>query len=211
MNFDNVMIEPIPLFSEVGEDQSFIEGELDIMFQEILNLLLDNEWNHDVSSGIATPAAGYHYQQQQTPTSNSYNRTASRTLTPMHHCGSQWYRSPPTYANHLVHRHDVLSGRGHKVIIHHEGNLWLRRLVSEHLEQYFSIPTDRKREKTAMIREIVNTVEARGGRFLEPYAKGTAILWKEMGYQKAQEKIGQLFRDERGKQQSVLSHRVESN
>ena len=102
---------------------------------------------------------------------------------------------------------DILLGRGKAVHIH-EGNIRFRKLVAEHASG--SLPSARE-QKAESRREaavdIINTVRARGGRFLKPCScaqQSTAAStqprkWETVGIVATLAKVRQALRDSSAK------------
>jgi hypothetical protein len=86
----------------------------------------------------------------------------------------------------LPNCHDVLLGKG-KPIQHHPGNIQLRSLVENHMEEYNA--TERGL-KAIVIVKVLETVKAASGRFLEKDEHG---WWQEVSEHDAKGKIAKLF------------------
>jgi len=82
---------------------------------------------------------------------------------------------------------DVLCGRGGATNVH-PGNKKFRDIVDQNRREYLAA---RKSVKPLMNRAVVKLVRKDGGRFLKCERDG---LWYEIGDPKAQEKVGQAFR-----------------
>jgi len=83
---------------------------------------------------------------------------------------------------------DVLCGRG-KMALDHIGNDCFRVLISRAVNAYQAAPT--KKSKTHVIHKIVDTVHARGGRFLI-HKNGQ---WIDGGVEQGKRKTGYALRD----------------
>lgn len=105
--------------------------------------------------------------------------------------------SPPNEI--VVTENDVLCGRG-GLSNKHPGNASFRKLVRAKKVAYRN---SRKSTKTAISREIVEAVQARGGRFLKKQVvKGllmrdepSTMIWKEIDGEKARLKTSQALRE----------------
>jgi hypothetical protein len=84
---------------------------------------------------------------------------------------------------------DVLMGRG-GMARHHPGNKWYLGAKSRLQEDYFSVHTNE--EKTQISHQLVDTVYARGGRFLEKLSTGTFV---EVGRKRVRIKASQALRE----------------
>ena len=87
--------------------------------------------------------------------------------------------------------YDILFGRG-KSFQNHAGNIWCRQLVDDNLSRY---ELSSKREKTAIANEILETVQAKSGRFL----KFENQKWIEVDVATSRDKISHMFRSRRRK------------
>lgn len=85
---------------------------------------------------------------------------------------------------------DVLCGRG-KNSFRHAGNGHFRHLIVEHASSYRKAST--KRDKTAVVMLVAETIIARGGRFL--VRNKVDDSWRDGGLQQGQRKVGNAFRD----------------
>lgn len=89
---------------------------------------------------------------------------------------------------------DVILGRGRHQQ-EHPGNLELAKLVDSKREEYSKL---RKLEKTRIIREIVESFESSGGRFVERNeedgSNSSKVQWRESSTDARREKVSQLFR-----------------
>lgn len=83
---------------------------------------------------------------------------------------------------------DVLCGRG-KMAFDHIGNDCFRVLISRAVDAYQAAPT--KKSKTHVIHQIVDTIYARGGRFLV-HKNGQ---WIDGGVEQGKKKTGYALRD----------------
>jgi hypothetical protein len=88
---------------------------------------------------------------------------------------------------------DILCGRS----IHyytHSGNLALRAFVELKLEDYLSCK--RKRDKTELVRAVINTIFRNGGRFLKRrYNASLDICWYDGGLDAAKSRVSVAIRD----------------
>ena len=84
---------------------------------------------------------------------------------------------------------DVLLGRGraHK---DHAGNLKLRSMVEDRIEEYYE---GTKTERRQIAAEVASLFTASGGRFLKLY-DAIDLRWKEISYVESIKTIMQLFR-----------------
>jgi hypothetical protein len=85
---------------------------------------------------------------------------------------------------------DVILGRGRHQQ-EYPGNLRLAQLVDSKRQEYSLV---RKLDKSRIIRHIVETFQASGGRFLERHETSGKITWRESNYDARREKVSQLFR-----------------
>jgi hypothetical protein len=92
---------------------------------------------------------------------------------------------------------DILAGRGGSINVH-PGNIKFRKLIDQYRREYLQA---RKTLKPQINRAIVNIVRRKyGGRFL----KREGELWYEIGDARAQEKVGQAFRQKASKMRKIL-------
>jgi hypothetical protein len=93
---------------------------------------------------------------------------------------------------------DVLAGRGGSINVH-PGNQRFRKLIDQYRREYLQA---RKTVKPQMNKAIVNIVRRKyGGRFLKRESDG---LWYEIGDARAQEKVGQAFRQKAPEMRKIL-------
>lgn len=93
---------------------------------------------------------------------------------------------------------DVLCGRGGSINVH-PANVKFRKLIDQHRKAYLQA---RKTLKPLMNRAIVHIVRRNyGGRFLKQEEDG---LWFEIGDVRAQEKVGQAFRQKAPEMRKLL-------
>lgn len=87
---------------------------------------------------------------------------------------------------------DVILGRGRHQQ-EHPGNLRLAQLVDSKRQEYAKL---RKLEKSRIIRDIVETFESSGGRFVERYGgeEDGPLRWRVSSTDARREKVSQLFR-----------------
>jgi hypothetical protein len=99
-------------------------------------------------------------------------------------------QDPPTILPHeyTPKASDVCCGRG-KTNWKHVGNKSFRALIQLHVDTYMRQTL--KKQKTAVVRSIVQEVLSSGGRFIA--MKGNR--WCDIGYQQACEKVGHSLRD----------------
>ena len=86
---------------------------------------------------------------------------------------------------------DILGGRGGKAF-NHSGNKLLRATVSHRLDAYCK-PIASRRQRSAIVTEILDSLESQGGRFLK--YDGAQGEWYDAGYKEARLKISHAFRD----------------
>lgn len=100
---------------------------------------------------------------------------------------------------------DVLFGRG-RTFANHTGNLAYRALIKQRYSSYWSKNWS---EKDAMADGIIQTIEARGGRFLCPLKDNGG--WSRCPHKSARAKVKQALRDSsrKAKLQSVAVSRSE--
>jgi len=97
-----------------------------------------------------------------------------------------------------VGRHDVLCGRGGKVMSH-EGNILFRRAVEQRRAEYSSASKERKRE---IAQSILNDVQGRGGRFIQAMAH-VAGAYDRVSDSKALDKCFHALREKKSEAQQV--------
>ncbi|CAJ1956039.1 unnamed protein product [Cylindrotheca closterium] len=90
---------------------------------------------------------------------------------------------------------DVLLGRGGHAN-HHPGNKTLLDRVKMFQPTYksFGSEEDGKKQKNNLTRELVEWVQAQGGRFLK--RSGKDVPWREVSYNEARMKVSHLFRND---------------
>jgi hypothetical protein len=81
---------------------------------------------------------------------------------------------------------DVLCGR-HKFALNHTGNRRFRILVSISLKKYVDVQTTR-REKSIIVKEIIESIQECGGRFLQYYPQNNMTQFTELTYHQAYQK-----------------------
>lgn len=91
----------------------------------------------------------------------------------------------------VVNHNDVLCGRS-RFAFDHPGNAILREKIASALDQY---NTCSRKGKTAIIRDIVDSVIRSGGRFLK--FDDTKEQWYDGGFQVAKVRVSTAFRDAR--------------
>ncbi|KAI2504339.1 hypothetical protein MHU86_10104 [Fragilaria crotonensis] len=91
----------------------------------------------------------------------------------------------------LIRPTDIMLGRGPKCY-NNSGNRVLRKLIKEHVVHYTS--TARRREKAALVKLLVSTLQMKGYRFLHLSPTGT---WIEAPLHIAEKKVGHGLRDAR--------------
>lgn len=84
---------------------------------------------------------------------------------------------------------DIKFGRG-KPFREHVGNMRLHQLLDDKLPEYSAAA--RLQDKTAMIKEIVDTIRAEGARFLKQ--ESPQLPWLEVDEKQAKEKVSHGFR-----------------
>jgi len=89
----------------------------------------------------------------------------------------------------LLRPEDVLSGRGGGTN-RHPGNIHFRRVVSEAQPNYVK---SRKKNKSSIARDIVQSIRNKNGRFLKFHPE--TGLWHDVGDKKATEKTSQALRE----------------
>ena len=87
---------------------------------------------------------------------------------------------------------DVLCGRG-RLCFEHEGNRTFRELIAKNLDKY--VNSTYRKDKSALVRFIAETVVNRGGRFLVQSNFHGHQEWIDGGEKRAREKVGHTFRD----------------
>ena len=87
----------------------------------------------------------------------------------------------------LPTRNDVLWGKG-RPIQHHRGNVQLRELVEDYLEEYQA--ANLSLDKTAIVQKVCSMIKARSGRFLK---KDDDDWWRETSHEYAVAKVRKLF------------------
>ena len=87
----------------------------------------------------------------------------------------------------LPTRNDVLWGKG-RPIQHHPGNVQLRQLVEDYLDEYQAVHL--LVDKTAIVQKVCSIIRARSGRFLQKDFEG---WWRESRNEDAVAKVRKLF------------------
>lgn len=85
---------------------------------------------------------------------------------------------------------DVLCGRG-KDSFHHPGNRRFRKVVSMHVHKYDAAGT--KKEKTTIVKQVIDTLRKRGGIFCKKDAK--TGKYYQVGETDCRVKVGHALRD----------------
>lgn len=85
---------------------------------------------------------------------------------------------------------DVILGRGRHQQ-EYPGNLKLAELVDSKRQEYCHV---RKLDKSRIIRDVVDTFQDSGGRFLERHDRLGKVTWQESNNDARREKVSQLFR-----------------
>lgn len=97
---------------------------------------------------------------------------------------------------------DVLGGSKNTSLRKHRGNMLLRDLIFEKLDDYDQAAT--KQEKVEINRLIINTMRKRyGSRFLRQTANGS---WVQIGEQGVRDKISHAFRFACNQRKKELAH-----
>jgi salicylate hydroxylase len=91
--------------------------------------------------------------------------------------------------NQTFEINDVLLGRG-GATLNHEGNKRYRAMVAHHQIEYLA--ATKKKEKAAMARTIVVSIQREGGRFLKRDSNG---VWVQVTDERAKEKTSQALRE----------------
>jgi hypothetical protein len=86
---------------------------------------------------------------------------------------------------------DILLGRG-RSFQNHKGNLRYRQIVEFYRERYESMAT--KREKTRLIKEVVQVIFDGGGRFVQQDSVGR---WMPVDLEMSRDKVSHSFRNQR--------------
>lgn len=95
---------------------------------------------------------------------------------------------------------DVLIGRGSRAM-NNPGNVFYRALVGEKMEHFRC--SLRRKHKDEIARQVLRTIQTRGGRFLQRAASGVAVspppggegIWHAVSEQTSLEKVKQALRD----------------
>lgn len=87
---------------------------------------------------------------------------------------------------------DVLCGRG-LAKFHHPGNQLLRTRIVASLEEYKKIGKKKRKEKSILIRRVVDTIMQEDGRFLK--LDSVSKEWYDGGMAAAKYRVGIAFRD----------------
>lgn len=100
---------------------------------------------------------------------------------------------------------DILLGK-EKSIFNHRGNIRFRAIINTKLDQYKKAPN--KSSKSRLIRQVHADLNRSGYRFLQQ--DNVTGLWKEVGYDKARDKVSHALRD-RAREQKKATMNVESS
>ncbi|KAL3916514.1 MAG: hypothetical protein SGARI_007941 [Bacillariaceae sp.] len=92
---------------------------------------------------------------------------------------------------------DILLGRG-KSFQNHKGNLRYRQIIESFREQYESMGA--KREKTKLIKDVVQVIFNGGGRFLRQDDLGR---WIPVDLEQSRDKVSHSFRNQKRLSQKV--------
>lgn len=87
---------------------------------------------------------------------------------------------------------DVICGRN-KASLNHIGNRRFRILIALSIQRYASAPT--RAHKSAVIRDIVETIHSIGGRFLQENKKTGSSAWEELDDKQMYDKVGHALRE----------------
>ena len=102
----------------------------------------------------------------------------------------------------LPTRNDVLWGKG-RPIQHHPGNVQLRELVEDYLDEYQA--THPSVDKMEIVHKVCSMIKARSGRFLQKDDDG---WWRESRYVDAVAKVRKLFQGTNRKEKSQRDHQT---
>lgn len=90
---------------------------------------------------------------------------------------------------------DVVCGRGEKLCRIHPGNIWFRSVIDSHRDEYKR--ATHRETKTTLVRQIIDIVERRGGRFVKKVKlPAGSIGWIRVDDRAAREKVGYAIRNE---------------
>jgi len=155
----------------------------------VKSLPLKKSISHKESSSSSTDHINYitlqHHQQQ---------KQQQQQLQQQQHLLRQEQQYPPTAKPNLknitlLRPEDVLSGRGGGTN-RHPGNIHFRLVVSQAQPNYIK---SRKKDKSIIARNIVQSIRNKNGRFLKFHAESG--LWHDVGNKKATEKTSQALRE----------------
>ena len=104
----------------------------------------------------------------------------------------------------LPSRNDVLWGKG-RPIQHHPGNVQLRELVEDYLDEYQA--THPSVDKMEIVHKVCSMIKARSGRFLQKDDDG---WWRESRYVDAVAKVRKLFQGTNRKEKSQRDHQTQA-
>lgn len=85
---------------------------------------------------------------------------------------------------------DVLCARGKRAYMH-KGNIWLHRYMQERLSDFENAKS--RFDKSMVVRDCIQAVEERGGRFLKENDKGSEN-WFKADFEDARDKISHALR-----------------
>ena len=105
----------------------------------------------------------------------------------------------------LPTRNDVLWGKG-RPIQHHPGNVQLRELVEDYLDEYQA--THPSVDKMEIVHKVCSMIKARSGRFLQKDDDG---WWRESRYADAVAKVRKLFQGTNRKEKSQRDHQTHAS
>lgn len=97
----------------------------------------------------------------------------------------------PNYCFDTLGHADVICGR-HKEANNNIGNRRFRILVALSIQRYINAPT--RAHKSAVIRDIVDTIRGYGGRFVQSKTKNDGT-WEELEEKQIHDKVGHALRD----------------
>ena len=86
----------------------------------------------------------------------------------------------------------VICAKGKDAKIH-PGNVWLRALVKEHLEEYSGCTS--KLDRSFLVSKIIKTIKRGGASGSGMFVRKVHGTWYDVGDRNAREKVGQQFRD----------------
>lgn len=93
-----------------------------------------------------------------------------------------------TRASSYITANDIICGRG-ALSIHHPGNQYFRSLVKARQQEYAALS---RQDKSTIVREILQAIESRNGRFLRQMGSGE---WVEVHDAISYEKTCQALRE----------------